>query len=94
MNNTSTAAKLAELHAKTDVDLANIIQRELALGMALACANDFDPAGQATAELAYATATRLLTKVDDLFQATALAHRSEQLRKALDQRAQSERLVR
>ena len=89
MSDTSRRSKLAELRKKTDGDLANIIDRELAFGIELANANDFDLADHATAEQAYAIAMKFLTTIDDPNEVAALRRKSTQLRKAIDERVQA-----
>ena len=91
MTDTSRESKLAELHAKTDVDLAGVIQSELALGAALTRAKDFDIADRASAEQAYANATKYLTKLDDPAEVAALDTKAEELRQAIDERVPNER---
>ena len=86
MSDTSRQSKLDELRTKTDGDLANIIHRELASGMELASANDFDSADHATAEQAYAIAMKFVTTIDDTAEVAALNLQSIQLRKAIDER--------
>ena len=93
MRERSRQAKLAELRAKTDQDLANVIQDELGVGIALASANGFDPADHATAEQAYASAMKFLPKLGDAAEVTALERKSKQLRKAIDERVQTGRLL-
>ena len=88
MTDRSRESKLAELRAKTDEDLAEVIHRELASGMELATANNFDSADHATAE-AYAIAMKFLTTLDDPVEVAALQRRSSQLRKAIDERVQA-----
>jgi hypothetical protein len=82
----SRQSKLAELRAKTDGDLANVIHRELALGMELATANIFDSADHASAEQAYAIAMKFLPTLYDPAEVAALHLKSSQLRKAIDER--------
>ena len=89
MTDRSRESKLAELRAKTDGDLANVIHRELAFGMEFASANDFDSADHASAEEAYAIAMKFLTALDDPAAVTALHQKSSQLRKAIDERVQT-----
>jgi hypothetical protein len=89
MSDTSRQSKLAELRAKTDEDLADVIHRELAVGIALATTNDFDSADHATAEQAYAMAMKFLETLDDPSELAALHQKSTQLRKAIDERAQA-----
>jgi hypothetical protein len=89
MSDRSRESKLAELRAKTDVDLANVIHRELASGIALATANDFDSADYASAEQAYAIAMKFLSTLDDPAEVAALHRKSSQLRKAMDERVQA-----
>jgi hypothetical protein len=86
MSDRSRESKLAELRAKTDDDLANVIHRELAVGMELASANDFDSADHASAEQAYAIALKFLTTLADPAAVAALHRKSTQLRKAIDER--------
>jgi len=86
MSDTSRQSKLDELRAKTDEDLADVIHRELASGMELASANDFDSADHASAEQAYAIAIRFLTTLADPAEVAALHLESSQLRKAIDER--------
>jgi hypothetical protein len=89
MSDISRRSKLAELRAKTDGDLANVIHTELAFGIELASANDFDAADHATAEQAYAMAMKFLETLDDPSELAALHQKSTQLRKAIDERAQA-----
>jgi hypothetical protein len=89
MSDRSRQSKLAELRAKTDGDLANVIHRELAFGIALAAANIFDSASHATAEQAYAIAMKFLPMLDDPAEVAALHLKSSQLRKAIDERLQA-----
>jgi len=89
MSESTRQSKLDELRAKTDGDLANVIHRELASGMELASANDFDSADHATAEQAYAIAMKFLTTIDDPAEVAALHLKSSQLRKAIDERVQT-----
>jgi hypothetical protein len=86
MSDRSRQSKLAELREKTDGDLANIIHRELAFGIALATANNFDSTNHATAEQAYVIAMRFLPTLDDPAEAAALHRNSSQLRKTIDER--------
>ncbi len=86
MSDTSRQSKLDELRAKTDEDLADVIHRELASGMELASANDFDSADHASAEQAYAIAIKFLATIDDPAEVAALHRKSAQLRKAIDER--------
>ena len=88
MSDRSRESKLAELRAKTDRDLADVIHRELAFGMELASANDFDSADHASAEQAYAIAIKFLATIDDPAEVAALNLQSIQLRKAIDERVQ------
>ena len=87
MSDTSRQSKLDELRAKTDEDLADVIHRELASGIQLASANDFDSADHASAEQAYAVAMKFLTTLADPAAVAALHRKSNQLRKAIDERA-------
>ena len=89
MSERSRQSKLAELRAKTDGDLANIIHRELASGIALTSANNFDSADHASAEQAYAIAMKFLTTLADPAAVAALHRKSSQLRKAIDERVQA-----
>ena len=89
MSDTSRQSKLDELRAKTDGDLANVLHRELAVGMELATANNFDSASHAAAEEAYAIAMKFLTTLDDPAEVAALHLKSAQLRKAIDERLQA-----
>ena len=89
MSDRSRESKLAELRAKTDGDLANVIHRELAFGIELASANDFDAVDHAIAEQAYAIAMKFLTTLDDPAEVAALHRKSTQLRKAIDERVQA-----
>ena len=89
MSDTARQSKLDELRTKTDVNLANIIHRELALGIELATGNDFDSADHATSEQAYAVATKLLITLEDPAEVAALHLKSAQLRKAIDERLQA-----
>ncbi len=89
MNDRSRQSKLAELRIKTDGDLANIIHRELASGIALTTANNFDSTDHATAEQAYAIAIKFLTTIDDPAEVAALHRKSSHLRKAIDERVQT-----
>jgi len=57
------------------------------LGMELA--NDFDSADHATAEQAYALATKLLITLADPAEVAALHQKESQLRKAIDERVQT-----
>ena len=59
------------------------------LGMELANANDFDSADHATAEQAYALATKLLITLADPAEVAALHQKESQLRKAIDERVQT-----
>ena len=86
MSDTSRQSRLDELRAKTDEDLADVIHRELASGMELASANDFDSADHASAEQAYAIAIKFLATIDDPAEVAALHRKSAQLRKAIDER--------
>ena len=86
MSDRSRESKLAELRAKTDGDLADVIHRELASGMELASASNFDSADHARAEQAYAIAIKFLTTIDDPAEVAALHLKSTQLRKAIDER--------
>ena len=86
MSDTSRKSKLAELRAKTDEDLADVIHRELASALELATANDFDAADHATAEQAYAMAMKFLETLDDPSELAALHQKSTQLRKAIGER--------
>jgi hypothetical protein len=89
MSERSRQSKLAELRAKTDGDLADVIHGELAFGMELASANDFDSADHATSEQAYAVAMKFLTTLDDPAEVAALHQKASQLRKAIDERLQA-----
>ena len=89
MSDRSRESKLAELRAKTDEDLADVIHRELASGIELASANDFDSADHASAEQTYAIATKLLITLADPAAVAALHLKSSQLRKAIDKRVQA-----
>ena len=89
MSDRSRQSKLAELRAKTDGDLANVIHNELALGIALATANNFGSADHANAEQAYALAMKFLPTLDDPAEVAALHLKSSQLRKAIDERIQA-----
>ena len=88
MSDTSRQSKLDELRTKTDGDLANVIHSELAFGMELATGKNFDSAGHASAEEAYAIAVKFLTTIDDPAEVAALNLQSIQLRKAIDERVQ------
>ena len=89
MTDRSRESKLAELRAKTDEDLAEVIHRELASGIELASANDFDAADHASAEQAYAIAMKFLATLADPAAVAALHLKSSQLRKAIDERIQA-----
>jgi len=89
MSDRSRESKLAELRAKTDGDLANVIHRELAFGMELASANDFDSADHARAEQAYAIALKFQPTLADPAEVAELHRKSTQLRKAIDERVQA-----
>ena len=91
MSDRTRQSKLAELHAKTDVDLANIIDGELAMGIALTSANVFNSADHASAEQAYADATKFLTKLDDPAELATLDTKAKELREAIDERVANER---
>ena len=93
MREKSRQSKLAELRAKTDQDLAGVIDGELGVGIALTTANDFDSADHASAEQAYASAMKFLPKLDDPAEVAALERKTKRLRKAIDQRVQTERLL-
>ena len=89
MSDTSRQSKLAELRAKTDGDLVNVIHTELASGMELATGSNFGSADHASAEQAYAIAMKFLETLDDPSELAALHQKSTQLRKAIDERAQA-----
>jgi len=89
MTDRSRESKLAELRAKTDEDLAEVIHRELASGIELASANDFDAGDHASAEQAYAIAMKFLATLADPAAVAALHLKSSQLRKAIDERIQA-----
>jgi hypothetical protein len=91
MSDRTRQSKLAELHTKTDVDLANIIDGELATGIALTSANVFNSADHANAEQAYADATKFLTKLDDPAEVATLDTKAKELRQAIDERVANER---
>src|SRR5713226_2882466 len=84
MSDRSRQSKLDQLRAKTDGDLANVIHRELAFGIELASADDFDSADHTSAEQAYAIAMKFLATLDDPAEVAALDRKSNQLRKAID----------
>ena len=77
---------MAELRAKTDQDLANVIHDELGVGIALTSANDFDSANHAIAEKAYESALEFLPTLGDPSEVAALERKSKQLRRAIDER--------
>ena len=87
MTDRSRESKLAELRAKTDGDLITVINLELTLGVALTSANDFNSADHASAEQAYANATKFLTKLDGSPEVAALDTKAKELRQAIDERA-------
>ena len=89
MSDRSRESKLAELRAKTDGDLANVIHHELAFGMELATADNFDSTNHASAEQAYAIAMKFLPTLADPAEVAALHRKSRQLRKAIDERVQA-----
>ena len=93
MSATLELSKLAELRAKTDQELVNIIDGELERGLRTAFmteaakkASDFDSAQppHIRAEAAYAEALKLLPMVDDHSERRRLEKKLRQLLEALD----------
>ena len=93
MSATLELSKLAELRAKTDQELVNIIDGELERGLRTAFmteaakkASDFDSVQppHIRAETAYAEALKLLPMVDDHSERRRLEMKLRQLREALD----------
>ena len=93
MSATFELSKLAELRAKTDQELVNIIDSELERGLRTAFmteaakeASDSDSAQlpHIRAEAAYAEALKLLPMVDDHSERRRLEKKLRQLREALD----------
>ena len=83
----SIVSKLAELRARTDRDLAAIIENALELGLLLAYNEpDVDPAGVLHRGAAgiYADTVRLVAAVEDISERRRLEEKLRQLRNALD----------
>ena len=88
MTATSNSSKLAQLRAKTDRDLAAIIENALDLGLLLAA--DIEPASPLHRKALdfYATSVMLLEKLEDVGEQQRLEAKLSQLRDALDRRVQ------
>jgi hypothetical protein len=93
MTTTLRIAKLAELRAKTDQELAKMINNEVGRGLQLALmvgggksVDDFDAMEplRMDAEEAYSEALELLPYLDDLGEQRRLEGKVRQLRQALD----------
>jgi hypothetical protein len=94
MSATLELSKLAELHAKTDQELIQVIDSDLERGLHSALmtegaksASDSDSAqpSHIRAETAYAEALKLLSMVDDHSERIRLEKKLRLLREALDQ---------
>lgn len=91
MTAASKLSKLAELRAKTDRDLAQIISNAVELGLLLAAHEaDFDPTSilHRRAAHIYADAMMLVEKVENARERRRLEEKLRQLRIALDTHVQ------
>ena len=81
-------SKLAELRAKTDRELATLINNAIELGLSATVSLrnfTFAEPSRIRAENAYAEAARLLPKVDDVRERQRLERKLRQLREALNE---------
>jgi len=92
MSATSQSSKLAELRARTDRDLAAIINNALEIGLLLAANEpDADPAGVLHDRAAdmYADTVMLVEKVENVRERQRLEKKLSHLRDALDKAAET-----